>query len=280
MHFASRGSTYFDVLLAAFCVVLVVSNIAATKGIEFGSWEFSIGSVQISPVVTDGGAFLFPLAYILGDVISEVYGFRAARRAIFTGFAMALVAAGTFWVVEQAPAASFYENQAAFESVVGPVAQIVLASVVGYVVGQFINSWVLVRMKRATAERGLFARLATSTGAGELADTFLFCAIAASAIGITSMGVFWNYFVVGVIYKVGRRADRHAADDGRHRLAEAARAHVLGRTAFRPSSRRGTRSSSRRSRPPRWRRACRRRAARRTARCGSWRASRRGTRWP
>ena len=202
VHYASRGSTSFDVILAGFCVVLVVSNIAATKGIEFGSWEFSIGSVQISPVVTDGGAFLFPLAYILGDVISEVYGFRAARRAIFTGFAMALVAAGTFWVVEQAPAASFYENQAAFESVAGPVAQIVLASVVGYVVGQFINSWVLVRMKLLTSERGLFARLATSTGAGELADTLLFCAIAASAIGITSMGVFWNYFVVGVIYKV------------------------------------------------------------------------------
>jgi uncharacterized integral membrane protein (TIGR00697 family) len=202
VHYASRGSSYFDVLLAGFCVVLVVSNIAATKGIEFGSWEFSLGSVQISPVVTDGGAFLFPLAYILGDVISEVYGFRAARRAILTGFAMALVAAGTFWVVEQAPAASFYENQEAFESVAGPVAQIVLASVVGYVVGQFINSWVLVRMKQVTAERGLFARLATSTGAGELADTFLFCAIAASAIGITSMGVFWNYFVVGVIYKV------------------------------------------------------------------------------
>ena len=202
VHFASRGSSYFDIIVAGFCVVLVVSNIAATKGIEFGSWEFSIGSVQISPVVTDGGAFLFPLAYILGDVISEVYGFRAARRAIFTGFALALVAAGTFWVVEQAPAASFYENQAAFEAVAGPVAQIVLASVVGYVVGQFMNSWVLVRMKQLTAERGLFARLATSTGAGELADTFLFCAIASSAIGITSMGVFWNYFVVGVIYKV------------------------------------------------------------------------------
>jgi uncharacterized integral membrane protein (TIGR00697 family) len=202
VHFASRGSSYFDVLMAVFCVVLVVSNIAATKGIEFGSWDFSIGSVQISPIVTDGGAFLFPLAYVLGDVISEVYGFRAARRAIFTGFAMALLAAGTFWVVEQAPGASFYENQAAFESVVGPVAQIVLASVVGYVVGQLVNSGVLVWMKQRTAERGLFARLATSTGAGELADTFLFCAIAATAIGITSMGVFWNYFVVGVIYKI------------------------------------------------------------------------------
>ena len=116
IRFASRGSSYYDVILALFCVVLVVSNIAATKGIEFGLGSLSIGSVQILPIVTDGGAFLFPLAYILGDVISEVYGFKAARRAVFTGFAMALLAAGTFWIVERAPGASFYENQAAFES--------------------------------------------------------------------------------------------------------------------------------------------------------------------
>lgn len=202
VRFASRGSSHFDVLLALFCVVLVVSNIAATKGIEFGSGSFSLGSLQLWPIVTDGGAFLFPLAYIVGDVISEVYGFRAARRAILTGFAAALLAAGTFWLVVQAPAASFYENQAAFESVAGPVAQIVLASVVGYVVGQLLNSWVLVRMKRRTRERGLVGRLVASTGVGELVDTFLFCAIAASAIGISSMGVFWNYFLVGVIYKI------------------------------------------------------------------------------
>ena len=202
VRFASRGSSRYDVLLALFCVVLVVSNIAATKGIELGSGSFSLGSLQLWPIVTDGGAFLFPLAYIVGDVVSEVYGFRAARRAILTGFAAALLAAGTFWLVVQAPAASFYENQAAFESVAGPVAQIVLASVVGYVVGQLLNSWVLVRMKRRTRERGLVSRLVASTGVGELADTFLFCAIAASAIGISSMGVFWNYFLVGVIYKI------------------------------------------------------------------------------
>lgn len=201
VRFASRGSSYYDVILAVFCVVLVVSNIAATKGIELDVGAWSIGSVQILPIVTDGGAFLFPLAYILGDVISEVYGFRAARRAVLTGFAMALLAAGTFWLVEQAPGASFYENQAAFEAVAGPVGQIVLASVVGYVCGQLVNSWVLVRMKQRTAERGLVARLASSTGAGELVDTLLFCAIASSAIGIDSMGVFWNYFVVGVVYK-------------------------------------------------------------------------------
>lgn len=203
VRFASRGSSYYDVILALFCVVLVVSNIAATKGIEFDVGSFSIGSVQILPIITDGGAFLFPLAYILGDVISEVYGFKAARRAVFTGFAMALLAAGTFWVVVQAPAASFYENQAAFEAVAGPVGQIVAASVIGYVVGQLVNSYVLVRMKQRSAERGLWARLIGSSGVGEAADTLLFCAIAATAIGITDMGQFWNYFVVGFVYKVG-----------------------------------------------------------------------------
>jgi uncharacterized integral membrane protein (TIGR00697 family) len=201
VHYASRGSTHFDVILALFAVVLVVSNIAATKGIEFGGGDFSIGPVQILPIVTDGGAFLFPLAYILGDVISEVYGFKAARRAIFTGFAMALLAAVTFLVVQQAPAASWYENQAAFEAVAGPVAQIVAASLAGYLTGQFLNSYVLVRMKAKTAEPHLFARLATSTGVGELADTFIFCAIAATAIGIDSMATFWNFFLVGFIYK-------------------------------------------------------------------------------
>lgn len=201
VHYASRGSSHFDVLLALFAVVLVVSNIAATKGIEFGGGDVALGGVQILPIVTDGGAFLFPLAYILGDVISEVYGFRAARRAIITGFAMALLAAMTFLLVQQAPAASFYENQAAFESVLGFVPQIVIASLAGYLAGQFLNSFVLVRMKARTSEPHLFARLATSTGVGELADTFIFCAIASTAIGIDSMATFWNYFIIGFLYK-------------------------------------------------------------------------------
>ena len=201
VHYASRGSSHFDVLLALFAVVLVVSNIAATKGIEFGGGDFSIGQVQILPIVTDGGAFLFPLAYILGDVISEVYGFRAARRAILTGFAMALLAAVTFLVVQHAPAASFYENQDAFASVLGFVPQIVAASLAGYLAGQFLNSFVLVRMKARTSEPHLFARLATSTGVGEFADTFIFCAIASTAIGINDMATFWNYFIVGFVYK-------------------------------------------------------------------------------
>ena len=189
VRFASRGSSSYDVLLALFCVVLVVSNIAATKGVAFG------------PIIADGGAFLFPLAYVLGDVLAEVYGFAAARRAIIVGFAMALLAALTFLVVDIAPPASFYENQDAFSSVLGFVPLIVLASLCGYLVGQFLNSWVLVKMKARTSEPRLWARLMGSTGVGELADTLIFCAIAAQVIGITTMGDFLNYFVVGYVYK-------------------------------------------------------------------------------
>jgi uncharacterized integral membrane protein (TIGR00697 family) len=201
VHYASRGSSYYDVLLAVFCVVLVVSNIAATKATQFFSGDVSIGPVQILPVFSDGGAVLFPLAYIIGDVIAEVYGLKAARRAILVGFGTAVMAFATFLIVIELPSASFYENQAAFESVVWSGVQIVVASMVAYVVGQFLNSYVLVRMKARSAEPGLWRRLAGSTGVGEAADTFIFCAIAASAIGITTGGQFLNYFVVGFVFK-------------------------------------------------------------------------------
>jgi len=203
VRFASRGSSHFDVLLAAFCVVIVISNVVATKPLEVGSGSATLGPVQVWPLVLDGGVVLFPLAYVLGDVIAEVYGLRAARRAIWGGFAAALLAVVTFAVVQALPAASWYENEDAYEAVLGPVGQIVLASLAGYVVGQFLNSWVLVRMKERAAERRLVARLIGSTGVGEVADTLIFCAIAASAIGVTTWGTFVNYFVLGVVMKVG-----------------------------------------------------------------------------
>lgn len=202
VRFADRGSSRFDLLLAAFCVVIVVSNVVAAKPVEVGTGQVMFGPIQLWPLVLDGGVVLFPLAYVLGDVISEVYGLRAARRAIWTGFTLALLAALTFFVVQLLPGASWYGNQAAYEAVLGPVLQIVLASLAGYVVGQFLNSWVLVRMKQRSAERRLVSRLIGSTGVGEVADTFIFCAIAASAIGISTFGAFANYFVMGVILKV------------------------------------------------------------------------------
>lgn len=187
--FASTGSKYYPIIMTLFVALLLVSNIAATKGISFG------------PIITDGGAFLFPLTYVLGDIMSEVYGLKAANKAIITGFAMTLLAAGTFQLVTISPGAPDYPNQAAFEAVLGVVPRILLASVCGYLFGQLLNALVLVKVKQRTREKHLWVRLIGSTVVGEFADTLIFCSIAAGAIGIVTTGDFVNYVIVGYVYK-------------------------------------------------------------------------------
>ena len=187
VHYALTSRSYYPIILALFCSVLLISNIGATKLIQFG------------PLITDGGAFLFPITYVIGDVLSEVYGFKAARRAVFMGFAVSILAALTFYAVQLSPPASGYENQAAFESVLGFVPRIVLASICGYLVGQLLNSYVLVRIKAITNERFLWVRLIGSTVVGELADTLVFCTVA--FYGIITGAEFLNYVLVGYIYK-------------------------------------------------------------------------------
>jgi uncharacterized integral membrane protein (TIGR00697 family) len=187
VNFAIAGSSLYPVIVATFVGVLLISNIGATKLIVFG------------PVITDGGVFLFPLTYIIGDVLSEVYGLRAARRAILIGFVMLILAALTFWLVQISPPADGYENQDAFEAVLGFVPRIVLASICGYLVGQLLNSYVLVRIKQRTKERALWLRLIGSTVVGEFADTLVFCTIA--FYGIITGAEFWNYVLVGYLYK-------------------------------------------------------------------------------
>lgn len=201
-HFATVGRTYYPIIVALFTATLIISNVCATKGIEFfGGHHFSLGPVQILPLNLDAAFFLFPLAYILGDVLTEVYGFAAARRAILTGFAIMLLTTACFAIAVRLPAASWYENQQAFSTVVGTVPWIVGASVAGYLVGQLLNSYVLVWIKARTKERFLWVRLIGSTVVGELADTVTFCAIAAPAIGITTISGFINYVVVGYVWK-------------------------------------------------------------------------------
>jgi len=107
----------YPVISAVFVALLVISNVGATKLFVTG------------PLILDGGAFLFPLVYITGDVLSEVYGFAAARRTILVGFAMAILSALTFYAIQLSPAAPGWENQAAFEAILGFVPRIVLASV-------------------------------------------------------------------------------------------------------------------------------------------------------
>ena len=187
--FAQVGSTYYPILVAVFTALVIVSNVTATKGVAFG------------PIITDGGFIVFPLTYVIGDVLSEVYGFKAARRAIFLGFAMNVLAAAAFWVTVYLPAADFYENEAAFENVVHAYTQLIVAGLAGFIVGQTINAWVVVAIKERTKEKHLWARLVGSTFAGQLGDTLVFCSIAAGAIGITTFHDFAVYTAQGWLYK-------------------------------------------------------------------------------
>ena len=193
--FAATGSAYYPALVAVFTGLVLISNVAATKGIAFGP---IVGDWSL---ITDGGFLVFPLTYVIGDVLSEVYGFRATRRAIFIAFAMEALAALTFWLTAVLPPADFYTNQAAFEAVVKPFTQLIIAGLAGFIVGQTLNAWVVVRIKERFGEKRLWVRLIGSTVVGEFADTVVFCAIAATAIGIGTWRDFAVYVAVGWLYK-------------------------------------------------------------------------------
>ncbi|MCK0177244.1 MULTISPECIES: queuosine precursor transporter [Mycobacteriaceae] len=186
---ASVGSGIYPVLVAVFTGLVLISNIAATKGVAFG------------PLLTDGGFLVFPLTYVIGDVLSEVYGFRAARRAVLVGFAMQALAVLVLWTTVHLPAAADYTNQEALESTVAAISGLAIAGLSGFLVGQLVNAWMVVRIKQRTKEQHLWARLLGSTVVGQFADTLVFCAIAAPIIGFGDMGSFAIYAALGWIYK-------------------------------------------------------------------------------
>jgi queuosine precursor transporter len=157
---------YFDILVAFFVAVLLISNIASTKILAL--WKFTF----------DGGTVLFPLSYIFGDILTEVYGFRRSRRVIWLGFASALLMSAVFLIVEILPPAEGWNNQEAFVSVLGFIPRIVAASLLAYFVGEFTNSVILSRLKVITKGRFLWVRTITSTLAGEGIDTLVFCTVA------------------------------------------------------------------------------------------------------
>ena len=187
VRFAKAPNSLYPYFAAVFVALLLISNIGAVKLIEFG------------PIITDGGAILFPLVYIVGDILSEVYGFKAARRVILTAFAVSILASATFYLVQLAPPASDWENQEAFESILGFVPRIVLASVIAFLVGQLLNSYVLVKIKERTREKNLWLRLMGSTALGQFADTLIFCTIA--FYGVITGIEFLKYSVIGYFYK-------------------------------------------------------------------------------
>lgn len=184
-----KNYRYYDLILAFFAAVLLISNLSATKLIAFG------------PIISDGGAVLFPLAYIFSDVLTEVYGYAYARRAIWVGFGVMILAVAAFTIVRYLPGAAEYHDQAAFEAVLGFFPRIVLASLAAYLVGEFLNAYVLAKLKVKTAGKMMWLRLIGSTVVGEMADTLVFCLVAFGGI-ITGQDMV-IYVVVGWAFKTG-----------------------------------------------------------------------------
>ena len=183
----TRNLRYYDVILALFAAVLLISNLSATKLIAFG------------PIITDGGAILFPLAYIFGDILTEVYGYKYARRAIWTAFGVMILAILAFTIVRYLPPADVYTDQKAFEAVLGFFPRIVLASLAAFLVGSFVNSYILAKLKVKTVGKKLWLRLIGSTFIGELLDTTVFAFIAFG--GILFGKEMLIFIVVGWLFK-------------------------------------------------------------------------------
>lgn len=178
---------YYDIVFVLFVMVVLISNIVATK------------LLQVGPFILDGGAVLFPFAYILGDILTEVYGFRRARRAILMGIVSMVIAVGVFSVVQYLPYPDSYANQSAYEAVIGFMPRIAAASLAAFAIGEFINSYVLVYIKRKTNKKYLWMRLIGSTVVGGFFDTVVFCMIAFA--GIVTGAEMLNYILTGWIFK-------------------------------------------------------------------------------
>ena len=163
----SAGYSHRYVILVAFFVTsLIVANIIAVK------------LVGVFGLVLDAGTIIFPLAYIFGDVLTEVYGFRRARQVIWLGFLCNLLAVGVISLGLVLPAASFWEGQAAYERILGYAPRLLAASFVAYLIGELANSFVLARMKVATNGRWLWSRTIGSTIIGQGFDSLVFVLIA------------------------------------------------------------------------------------------------------
>jgi uncharacterized integral membrane protein (TIGR00697 family) len=161
------GFRYFDFMMAAFVAILLLSNvIGAAKPAQV--WGFTFGA----------GILFFPLSYLLGDILTEVYGYGRARRCVWAGFAAVLFMAFMSWVVVSLPPAPGWEGQAAYESVFGQVPRIVFASVAAFWAGEFVNAFVMAKMKIATQGKHLWTRTIGSTVFGQGVDSLLFYPLA------------------------------------------------------------------------------------------------------
>lgn len=161
----------FDILaalIAVYSVALVVANIIAGK----------LWATPLPSVILTAGVIIFPIVYIIGDVVPEVYGLAVARRIIWLGFIANLIAVAAFWLTLKLPYPPFFEGQKAFEVVLGFTPRLLLASFLGYIVGTNANAWLLTLIKSVTGPKLLWVRTITSTIVGEGLDSLIFMSVA------------------------------------------------------------------------------------------------------
>jgi uncharacterized integral membrane protein (TIGR00697 family) len=199
-HLPERSYKYFDLIMAVFVTVLIVSNIASSAKIV--DWGVSLFKL---PLAFDAGTLLFPISYIFGDVLTEVYGFRRSRRVIWVGFACLSITALVLWVVRIMPGEATWlqqTGQTAFNSVLGGISSggIVIASLVAYLAGEFANSVVLAKLKVATNGKWLWMRTIGSTLVGEAIDSSIFVLVACLA-GVFPWSLFLTLAVTNYIFK-------------------------------------------------------------------------------
>jgi uncharacterized integral membrane protein (TIGR00697 family) len=208
----------FDMVMAAFVAILLLSNvIGASKPAEvdfpvIGKWVFG------------AGILFFPISYVIGDVLTEVYGYARARRCVWVGFAALLFMAFMSWVVVKLPPAAGWPNQAAYETVFGSTWRIVLASITAFWAGEFVNSFVLAKMKVWTRGEKLWTRTIGSTVFGQAVDSLLFYPLAFLGVWETSqvvqvlltnwlLKVLWEIILTPVTYAVVGWLKRHEGVD-------------------------------------------------------------------
>jgi uncharacterized integral membrane protein (TIGR00697 family) len=179
---------YIDLITGLFVAVLLISNIASTKIIDI--WKFTF----------DGGTILFPLSYIFGDILTEVYGYKQSRRVIWIGFACAFLMSLTLGLIGLIQPAQGWELQDSYMAILGQTPRIVAASLIAYFAGEFSNSYILAKMKVFTKGKWLAARTIGSTIAGQGVDTIIFVLVAFA--GVLPNSLLLVIIVSNYVFKV------------------------------------------------------------------------------
>lgn len=195
---AGHRLRYYDYFMAAFAVILICSNL-------IGAGKVATLDLPLVGAVTFGaGILFFPLSYVLGDVLTEVYGYARARRVVWVGFAASVFAAGMAAVVVAMPPAADWQGQGALAAVMGQAPRIFAASILAFWAGEFANAFVLARMKVLTGGRYLWTRTIGSTAVGQGVDTLIFYPLA--FWGIWETGLILTVMLTNYLLKVGWEA--------------------------------------------------------------------------